>query len=132
MKNKYNIIAWCAILWIAASSFKVGQPPKNYRYVGGSAYTVLDSTDFYLYQRYEPQEAVKGAATVMKNEYFFSRDSRSQIEPLTLSNLEKTFAPNTRFRYALEAHFCRNEDLISFDPFLKEYKIKYLYSQSLQ
>ena len=47
-------------------------------------------------------------------------------------NLEKVFAPNTRFRYALKEHFCRNEDLISFDPYLKEYKIKYLYSQSLQ
>ena len=132
MKNKYGITVWCLVLWLAATSFKAGQPLINYRYVGGSAYTVLDSTDFYLYQRYAPQEAVKGAATVMKNEYFFSLDGQSPIEPLTLSNLEKAFASNTRFRYALEAHFYRNGDLISFDPYLKEYKIKYLYRQSLK
>jgi len=49
---------------------------------------------------------------------------------LTLDNLEKTFAGNARFRYALEAQFHSDRQLIAYDPWLKTYKLKYLYSQS--
>jgi hypothetical protein len=132
MKTKYKVAQCCIILWVASTAFQFRQPSNQSRYDGNTIYTVLDSTGFYLYQRYEPVEAAKGKGTVMKTDYFFSKDAQGAVLPLTFSNIEKAFAANTRFRYLLEGHFCRNEDLISYDPFLKEYKIKYLYAQSLQ
>jgi hypothetical protein len=131
MNNKYKTGFWCMIICITATAFAQKTQGKNNRWVGKTEYSILDSRDFYLYERYEPVEVNRGKGMVMKTEYFFSKDADSKIEPLTILNVENAFAENARFRYALETHRC-NEDLISYDPYLKEYKIKYLYDQSVK
>jgi hypothetical protein len=49
---------------------------------------------------------------------------------LTLANLESAFSANARSRYDLEECFHSDKQLTAYDPWLRVYKLKYLYSQS--
>jgi len=103
------------------------QKPE-YRQVGHRAYQVLDTTGFYLYSynKLVQGEKIARPTTV----YYFSVKANDPVQELTLMNLEKAFAENPRFRYALEAQFRSDKDLIAYDGLLKTYKIKYVYNQS--
>jgi hypothetical protein len=133
MKNLRRAGMGCVIIALCSISFRPpdGHNNTSVRFVGKTAYAVLDSADFYLYELYQPVQINKGKTLVMEEDYFFSKDRNSGVMPLTIQNVENAFASNTTFRYLLEAEFHRNTDLIAYDPFLKEYKIKYLYERSL-
>ena len=95
--------------------------------VQGHHYHILDTEGFYLYSL---TKLVQGDKIARKQTvYYFSVKVGEPILELTLANLEKAFADNTRFRYQLEAHFHRDKDLMAYDPALKTYKIKYLYRE---
>ncbi|HTI06908.1 MAG TPA: hypothetical protein VL832_00090 [Puia sp.] len=103
------------------------QKPE-YRQMGHRTYRILDTTGFYLYScnKLVQGEKIARPTTV----YYFSVDANGPVQELTLANLERVFAKNTRFRYALEAQFRSDKDLIAYDGLLKTYKIEYLYTQS--
>ena len=104
-----------------------GQKP-DYRRIGHRDYQVLDTAGFYLYSynKLVQGEKIARPTTV----YYFSVNADAPVQELTLANLERAFAGNTRFRYALEAQFRSDKELIAYDGLLKTYKIKYLYTQS--
>lgn len=100
----------------------------DYRFFGQSAYQVIDTAGFYLYSVNKLVQGEKIARP--QTLYYYSMRSDDAIQELTMANLEKSFAGNTRFRYQLEAQFRSDNDLIAYDGSIKEYKIKYVYSQS--
>jgi hypothetical protein len=105
---------------------------QSYRIFGKDKYQILDTVDFFLYYRYGQSGKTKGAALVKAAEYYFSKDGVSPIQLLTAENLKRTFPDNNAFHYAIDSHFKTDKDLIAYDPYIKCYKIKYLYKQSLK
>ena len=95
--------------------------------IQGHNYKILDTSGFYLYSLNKLVQGEKIARP--QTVYYFSVKAGDSIQELTLANLEKAFAANTKFRYQLEAQFHRDQDLIAYDNTLKTYKIKYLYQQ---
>ena len=104
----------------------------NYRIFHNSSYKIVDSAGFYLYYRYVQYEHTKGKGLIKMDEYFFSRDSNSDIQLLTIDNLKRAYPENHRFHYDIDAHFRSDRELMEYDPYIQMYKIKYLYMQSLK
>jgi hypothetical protein len=105
---------------------------KNYRFYNGEAYLVVDTACFYTYYQYRSEELNKGKELIKKDEYFFSKNADGDMQPLTVDNLKSAFPDNHRFHYALDANFKSDKDLIAYDRFQKNYKIKGLYNQSVK
>jgi hypothetical protein len=104
----------------------------QYRNSEKGKYQILDTAYFYLYYRYEQVEKVRGKSLIKTDEYFFSRNAESPIQLLTAENLKRAFPDNLPFHYAIDAEFKRDQDLITYDPYYKGYKLKYIYNQSLK
>ena len=104
----------------------------SYRLYHAQNYRILDSTEFFLYYRYEQQEHIKGKELLKTDCYFFSKDAGSPIQLLTIDNLKAAYPDNNRFHYLLDAEFHQDSELMSYDPYTKMYKIKYLYSVSIK
>lgn len=116
-------------IFLAGWLLTMGHSQKpDYRHIGHRAYQVLDTTGFYLYSynKLVQGEKIARPTTV----YYFSVKANDPVQELTLTNLEKAFRENTRFRYELEARFRSDKELIAYDNVLKTYKIEYLYIQS--
>ena len=58
--------------------------------------------------------------------YFFSKDAGSEILPLSLENLERTFSFDKSFTNILEIHFKKDDDLLEYDSIHKMYKLNRL------
>jgi len=101
----------------------------SYRTVHREKFQIVDTAGFYLYKINKLVQGEKIARP--QDVYYFSVNADGPVEELTRANLENAFAGNARFRYALEAQFRRDKELIAYDPLLKAYKVKYIYSQSL-
>lgn len=99
-----------------------------YRTFNKGDYRVLDTVGFYLYSHEQLVQGMKIArpGTV----YYFSTDGGSTILPLTITNLEKTYTANHTFCYRLHTDFNSDNDLVTWLPSLKTFKIKYAYAQS--
>ena len=104
----------------------------SYRLYHAQNYRILDSTEFFLYYRYEQQEHIKGKELLKTDCYFFSKDAQAPIQQLTIDNLKAAFPDNNRFHYLLDAEFHKDNELMTYDPYTKMYKIKYLYSVSIK
>ncbi|HVU94930.1 MAG TPA: hypothetical protein VHE34_06875 [Puia sp.] len=102
----------------------------NYRMVGKEKYQVVDSSGFFIYSKRKLVQGEKIARP--ETVFYFSIDSQGPLRELTRANLEDVFASNAKFRYALEQTFRSDKQLLEYDRYLKMYKIKYLYNQSLQ
>jgi hypothetical protein len=106
---------------------------KDYRFYKNEMLEIVDTTAFYLYKHtaLEPGAGGKGYATVTR--YYFSKTGNSDVQLLTVANLEETFSANAKFRYALENYYARNDKgLMDYDSYGKMYKVKYLYAESLK
>jgi len=103
---------------------------QEYRIVGKEKFRIVDTAGFYMYSinKLVQGEKISRAQDV----YYFSVTANGPILELTMANIENAFAANARFRYALESAFHSDGDLLAYDKIQKEYKIKYLYSQSLR
>ncbi len=120
-KLKVLITAFCL-----SGIFVQGQ---GLRVEGKEKFRIVDTSGFYLYSINKLVQGEKIARP--QDVYYFSVRADGPLLELTRENLEKTFAANARFRYALEAQFHSDRQLMAYDHYLKVYKIKYLYSQSL-
>jgi hypothetical protein len=129
------LIAYSFIRIDIQSDRKVGNQSgqkAGIRVFGKNAYQILDTTDFFIYYRYEQVERIKGKALLKTDKYYFSKEGSSDIMLLTIENLKKAYPDNLAFHYALDAHFRNDEELIAYDNYSKTYKIKYLYKRSLK
>jgi hypothetical protein len=103
---------------------------QDYRYFNNSAYRIIDTQGFYIYSYYRLMPEGTGPKQV---EYFyFSSKSNDEIKPLTMDNLQTVFSKNTRFLYAIQGFFRTDNELTAYDTNLKEYKLKYLYTETLR
>jgi len=105
---------------------------KDYRFYDKSSYEILDTAAFFLYYQYRSEELTKGKGLVKVDEHFFSTKANGPIQKLTLDNLKNAFPDNDKFRYALDATFRSDKELMAYDQYLNVYKVKYIYSQSLK
>jgi len=100
---------------------------KVYRFIGNTAYEIIDTAGFYMYKR---TFVSNGKGCVRVTQYFFSKTSNDALVTLTKQNMESAFASDTQFRYALESEFNSDKDLTSYDNYLKSFKIKHLYLET--
>jgi hypothetical protein len=105
---------------------------KDYRFHDNQLFEIIDTVFFYLYRHtaLEPNAGGKGYSTHTR--YYFSKKGSNLLELLTQENLEDAFAQNDKFRYALQDYARNNKGLMDYDPYLKSYKIKYLFAASLK
>ena len=103
---------------------------QDYRFFNNTAYKILDTKDFYIYSAPKLVQEGKGPKPV--ETYYYSSTSKSVVEPLTIKNLQNTYAENAKFKYLVEAEFSSDNALVQYDAALKEYKVKYIYDQSTQ
>jgi len=101
---------------------------NDYRYFNNTAYKVIDDRDFYIYS--SPKLVQQGKWSKSVDVYYFSNTAVSDVEPLSVKNLQTAFAGNARFRYLLEAQFTTDNALTAYDFAANEYKVKYLYEHS--
>jgi hypothetical protein len=101
---------------------------QDYRYFNHSAYRIIDTQGFYIYGYCKLVPAGKGLKDA--EFFYFSSKADDGIKPLTMDNLQAVFSKDTRFLYAIEGFFRTDNELTSYDPNLKEYKLKYLYAQT--
>lgn len=102
---------------------------QDYRYFNNSAYRIIDTKGFYIYGYCKLVPAGKG---VKDAEFFyFSSKADNEIKPLTMDNLQEVFSKDTRFLYTVQSFFRTNNELTAYDATLKEYKLKYLYAQTI-
>jgi len=105
---------------------------KNYRFYNGEEYLLVVTAGFYIYYQYRLEENVKGKSLIKKDAYFFSKIPVGDLQLLTIDNLKNAFPANSSFRYALDANFRSDKDLLAYDSFAKNYKVKYLFKQSVK
>ena len=58
--------------------------------------------------------------------YYFSKEAKSPVLPLTIKNLETSFSENQMFIDFLEVHFKTDGDLLEYDTNHAMYKVNYL------
>jgi len=103
---------------------------QDYRYFNNSAYRIIDTQGFFIYGYIKLVPAGKGSKQA--EFFYFSSKPDGEIKPLTMDNLQTSFSKDTRFLYAVEGYFRTDNELTSYDTNLKEYKLKYLYAQTLR
>jgi hypothetical protein len=103
---------------------------QDYRYFNNKAYKILDIKDFYIYSSLKLIQQGKGLKRV--EAYFYSSTVKSAVEPLSIKNLQNTYAENPKFKYMVEAEFSSDNALVQYDAAIKEYKLKYIFEQSAQ
>ena len=102
---------------------------QDYRYFNNSAYRIIDTRGFYIYGYCKLVPEGKG---LKDSEFFyFSSQADNEIKPLTMDNLQAVFSKDTRFLYAIHGFFRTDNELTAYDTSLKEYKLKYLYAQTI-
>ncbi|MBA4198044.1 MAG: hypothetical protein C0459_10875 [Chitinophaga sp.] len=105
---------------------------KTYRLYQNKVFEIIDTAGFFLYKNFTTKNLTNGKGFIKEDAYYFSQTGSSEIVALNISSLEKAFSSNTKFRYALESAFKTDKELTAYDNYNAQYKIKYLYSQSLQ
>jgi hypothetical protein len=101
---------------------------KSYRFYKNEAYELIDTVGFYIYYHYRSATVNQGKGLVKMDEYFFSDHPDTEIKLLTIGNLKNAFPTRQDFHYALDSHFRSDKELIAYDSFNKEYKIKHLFN----
>ena len=103
---------------------------KDYRFFNDEAYRIIDTDGFYIYGHNTPVPAGKGIKE--SESFYFSLTPESTIKALSIDNLESAFPKDTKFRYKIEGFFKTDNELTAYDNHLKEYKLKYLYHQTVK
>ena len=96
-----------------------------YRFSEGNNYTLLADSVFMLYSR-----RINGRH--MRLFYYFSVNASSKLLPLTIENLEKSFADNKKFLNSLQTSKKKNEELAFYDKKMKNYWLIDIYKKSIE
>jgi hypothetical protein len=114
------------------SCFQHEDVHHNQRTVDHCTYEILDTSYFILYHRLNAVEKIPNKGVMMVDHYYFSRTASDEIYELSIDNLKKAFPLNHRFHYALDEYFRSDRELMEYDGYLKEYKLKYIFVQSIK
>jgi hypothetical protein len=105
---------------------------KKFRSFDHHNYEIIDTAYFMVYYRLKSVEKIMNKGVMWADQYYFSKTANDEIIELTADNLKRSFPGNHRFHYALDAQFRSEKQLMEYDPYLKQYKLKYLFSQSIK
>ncbi len=101
---------------------------KDYRLENGNAFSIIDTSDFFVYSKIRIVPLLKWHQEKI-TDYYFSSSINSMIEPLKKYNIENTFSDNQQFDLYLNNSFKTDEELMTYDKKIKKYKLKYLYEE---
>jgi hypothetical protein len=97
---------------------------NRYRFFNDESYPVLNPTEKILLYKRTSGAGLRNSPVV--DAYFFSKDVRSEILPLTLKNTEAEFSGDGAFESMIELYFRSDSELIAYDAIHKIYKINRL------
>lgn len=103
---------------------------QDYRFVGNKAYKIVDETHFPMYRRVEL--ITKGKERTREPRYYFSTYAGGPLQALTIRGLKKAFPDNRRFHNLLDLQFRHDRELVAYDDFHQEYKVKTLFNNAIQ
>jgi hypothetical protein len=95
-------------------------------------YQIIDTSCFIIYYRLKQTEKIPGKGVLWVGQYYFSKMPDDQMIELTTNNLKRSFPCNNRFHYALDAYFKSDKQLMEYDSYLKQYKLKNLFAQTMK
>jgi hypothetical protein len=105
---------------------------KDYRFYKNQLFEIVDTVAFNVYRHTALEAAAGGKGYKTVTRYYFSKKRDDLIEVLTVKNIEEAFPQNIRFHYAVERYTGNDMGLMDYDPYLKSYKLKYLFLESLK
>lgn len=110
--------------------FGYRQNGTDYRYFKNTAYKMVAEKGIYLYSAYQVEPGTRGVKRV--ENFYFSQKPDTALRPLTMYNLETSFKNDTQFLYAVEGFFKSDKQLADYDGKLGEYKLEYIYAQTVK
>ncbi len=99
---------------------------ESFRFYNEKAYRIVDTTSFPVYAREE--NIVRGKEKTRETRYYLIKGAESHIVHLTINNLKRAF-PNREFHDLLDLQFRHNRELMRYDAFHQEYKIKSIFNK---
>ena len=103
---------------------------QDYRFFNNSAFKIVDTGGFFIYCASKLVQ--QGKSPKPTASYYFSASPKNEIKPLTIDNLQYVFSKDIKFLYAVEGFFKSDSELTAYDANLKEYKLKYLFAQTVR
>ena len=88
------------------------------------SYTFAEKGVIYIY--FKDMNVSTGKGSKMGRKYYYSVSGKSDILPLTVYNLKRSFPGKANFHHFLDAQFRRDSELAKFDDFQKKFKVNYL------
>ncbi len=101
----------------------------DFRMYDKGEYRVLSSNGIVIYSKTWLVQQGKGPKQTEL--FYFSAGPSAAILPLTIANLESVYGKNQKFIYAVESLFKSDGELASYDQYNKQYKLTFLYKQSV-
>lgn len=89
-----------------------------------ASYNFAEKGAIWIY--YKDLNVSKGKGIRRERKYFYSTTGTSEIIPLTVYNLKKSFPDKHLFHDFLDAQFERDRELSLYDSFEKKYKVNHL------
>jgi hypothetical protein len=102
---------------------------SDVRFVRGDTYRIVRAPPMYLYER--KRTVSVGKATRVVTDFGFSVAAADSVRPLTMDALKHAYPENHRFHDLLDLAFRRNEELIRYDDFHREYTVARLLRETL-
>jgi hypothetical protein len=93
-------------------------------------YRILENKGVVLYLSYIRVSPYNAKTIQIVPAYFFSKTINSEILPLTMQNLKKTFPDNSKFDGMLDTEFGPGEPLSAYSVNDKMYKVSLLLNKS--
>jgi hypothetical protein len=101
---------------------------QDYRFINNKAYKIVDKTHFPIYRNVET--ITKGKERERKAVYYFSAQPGSEPQLLTIRHLKRAFPDNDKFHNLLDLQFKNDKELVAYDDFRGEYKLKTIFNNS--
>jgi hypothetical protein len=89
-----------------------------------TSYNFVEKGAIWIY--YKDLNVSQGKGIKRERKYFYSTSGNSEIIPLTIINLKKSFPDKHLFHDFLDAQFSRDSELSLYDSFEKKYKVNHL------
>jgi hypothetical protein len=102
---------------------------RDFRFFDDKAYRIVDPSSFFIYSR--EVNVINGKAKTRETRYYFSKSGDSPVMPLTINNLKRAFPGNRNFHDLLDLQFRSDRELMKFDPYYSEYKVKSVFKRAM-
>ncbi|MGZ8558340.1 MAG: hypothetical protein ACXWWC_08410 [Chitinophagaceae bacterium] len=89
-----------------------------------TSYNFLEKGTIWIY--YKDFNVSRGKGIRRERKYFYSTSGSSEIIPLTIFNIKKSFPHNHLFHDFLNAQFRYDNELSAYDGFERKYKINHI------